>query len=249
MAGTSSNGRSAAQPRKSPSFQDLSESIFDYDLELLPLGCTFCNQFQDGSSKGISGLVFGEDFDRILYQDHDFVIIPGLGQINEGYLLIVPRKHIWCIRDLPKQLHTPFLALKERVKSILENEYSSPIVFFEHGVNSSRLEAGACIEHAHFHALPCNADVQSRLMEFYPFDSTEGISNLWRRTPTTSNYLYFESEDGALYTEAKDPIPCQFFRRLLAEKLGKPDTWNWCFYMGTSRVRDVVTRLKGNFDD
>ena len=229
-----------------------SESIYEYDLGQLAneieTGCTFCSQFKDRSNLGVSGIIFGEDFNRVLYQDEHFVVVPALGQIVEGYLLIVARNHYNSIANIPEELQQSFLHLKEKVVSVLAAEYSKP-VFFEHGSLSSHQLGGACINHAHLHAVPINIDFRDFLSETLNVIQINSIQDLWNLKPNFT-YLFFELEKNkAFYAKSNEFIPCQYFRRIIAEYVARPNEWNWRLHIGKDKVKATIKRLRGKFED
>ena len=42
-----------------------------------------------------------EDWDEPLFESPNFVVLPSLGALVEGWLLLVPKKHFICMGELP----------------------------------------------------------------------------------------------------------------------------------------------------
>ena len=62
--------------------------------------CVFCEEFQCQSF-----ILKNEDFgNRVLYETENFKVLPGLGHIMEGYLLIVSKDHYISVGELPGKL-------------------------------------------------------------------------------------------------------------------------------------------------
>lgn len=53
--------------------------------------CTFCN------------LDVSSFYNEILEETNHFRIISGIGAITEGYALIIPKKHVYCMTDFDKE--------------------------------------------------------------------------------------------------------------------------------------------------
>src|SRR5438105_13826524 len=81
--------------------------------------CDFCDEFSAGRENSFVR-IYGPDLEsRILFRSTDFAVVPSLGQIVEGYLLIVPTTHFTAMADLPAELQEELLRLSLRVSSVL----------------------------------------------------------------------------------------------------------------------------------
>jgi ATP adenylyltransferase len=206
--------------------------------------CTFCSQFKLKKQNNLTSIIFGKNFNRILYEDDFFVVIPALGQIVEGYLIIVPKDHYDSISRIPKELYETFLCLKEKIFIAISKEYTEPI-FFEHGSFADSNLGGGCINHGHIHVVPANVDITDVLATTFDLFTINGIEALWKLKPNSA-YLYYENEHSdAYYTPVYKLLPCQYFRRLIAQGIGKPHIWNWHYYIGKKELISTVNRLKG----
>ncbi|GAI58450.1 unnamed protein product, partial [marine sediment metagenome] len=70
---------------------------------------------------------------RIIAETENFVVLPSIGQIVEGYLLIVTKAHrgsMGCLSDVEI---IELEGLMERTRFLLTRMYGRPL-FFEHGV-------------------------------------------------------------------------------------------------------------------
>jgi diadenosine tetraphosphate (Ap4A) HIT family hydrolase len=140
----------------------LADSIYEHGALDLWSQCTFCDQFLFQRNRGVSGKVFGLDFEREIYQDPHFVVVAALGQIVPGWLLIIPRFHYPSIGHLPTNLQDRLSRIAKRIDLVLQELYGEPISF-EHGSVSQEGTVGTCIEHAHLHVIPARFDIGSTL--------------------------------------------------------------------------------------
>jgi hypothetical protein len=125
--------------------------------------------------------------------------------------------------------------------------YGESIVF-EHGEATFSRNAGACIDHAHLHIVPTDADLAQFLLDitFTQIDHPE----LWGQLGSESGYLYFENQRSEASFAHVDRCEQQFFRRKLAQvtKSGMP--WNWRDYIRyadelhtRAKIENCITRL------
>ncbi len=106
-----------------------------------PNACDFCDEFSGGSSNGFSSRYEGYLGSRILLTSASLRVIPSLGQIVEGHLLIAPSRHFRALADLPQASLQELDILYGNLRSTLTRLYGR-CVFFEHGI---RCEAsGGC---------------------------------------------------------------------------------------------------------
>jgi len=102
---------------------------FDYECRFEE-ECTFCNEFVGNLEKTLFYQVIGNKVrSRILKETNNFVVIPTVGQIIEGYLLIMPKKHYLSVGHLPDSFYPELESLYYETKNILIKYYASPVFF------------------------------------------------------------------------------------------------------------------------
>ena len=69
--------------------------------------CDFCDELSGGSENSFSRIYKRELESRVLFHSDEFAVIPSLGQIVEGYLLVLPIKHFKALGDLNKNIPRP----------------------------------------------------------------------------------------------------------------------------------------------
>ncbi len=120
--------------------------------------CDLCNELSGGTENAFDRIYARNPKSRILFQSGEFVVIPSLGQIVEGHLLIVPNRHFAALGDMSDAFVGELGILCRNVRSILKAEYGS-CIFFEHGTRC--VDAGGCgVYHAHLHAVPFPAALE-----------------------------------------------------------------------------------------
>lgn len=165
---------------------------------------------------------------RIVYETDNFAVIPTLGAIVEGYLLVVSKKHYECIGQLPDDLFPELERVIDRVKLVTWSVYKKNVVCFEHGAVSCSNKFGGCIDHAHLHIVPCG-DVLSGMitdcgMELVPIASIDALSCIAGKNQP---YLYWEDSDSRKYVIQDGFIPSQFCRKIIADYYSVAEQWDW----------------------
>jgi ATP adenylyltransferase len=210
--------------------------------------CTLCSEL----AGEIEGNLFRSYFtdhelrSRVISETENFVAIPSLGQIVEGYLLICTRAHYLSMGSalLKKPLADELATFKNRLKRHLYKLYGSKCIVFEHGPASPTNRAGCCTDHAHVHLVPVDVDLitphKSMSLEWIEC----GDEELKQYAARGDAYLYFENADGRRFSAAANfRVPSQLFRRLLANAIGRYDDWDWRQTPYVDRVASVVRRF------
>ena len=82
----------------------------------------------------------------LLLTEH-FSVVCDLHCLEQGHILIIPKKHFSCIADYPPDVYKEFLQLYGKIEAFETEVYASS-ASFEHGV------LGQTVFHSHVHFLP-----------------------------------------------------------------------------------------------
>jgi diadenosine tetraphosphate (Ap4A) HIT family hydrolase len=187
--------------------------------------CDFCDELSGGSNNAFAKIYKQQPRSRILYRSQSFVLLPSLGQIAEGHLLIVPTRHHTALADMSSSSVDELSEFRNFVRLGLAQAYG-PTVFFEHGIRGT--QSGGCgIDHAHMHAVPTSlSKPMEALRKNHLFKPIVNFSEITQQVSPNSPYLYYEETSGEAWTCEVDFIPSQYLRKLLAESIGT-DSWDW----------------------
>lgn len=174
--------------------------------------CVFCN--------------FSKIKDRTIATLYNINIVITLGQItNGGYLLLVPRKHSPCLGSLNKQETEKLETILYLTKTILEDEYQSPITIFEHGI------VGQTVTHSHLHLLPTKMELYKRIALDFPSSKFESIENLTQLQSLYQKrqepYLLWSTSNNKYLVCWNPPAEPEYLRTLSATALGVPERASW----------------------
>ncbi|MPW13737.1 hypothetical protein [Lactobacillus helveticus] len=168
--------------------------------------CTFCDPD-------------AEDKKRIYYKTKNFTVWLSVGQIVEGYSLIIPNDHYNCIGVLPGELQEEYLCLKSLIRKKITEIYGK-CVFYEHG------RAGYC------HVQPVNANLKKKLVKdgLFPI-KLQKPTDIFSKYYELGQYLYYGDTEGQGYLfQINRPIPRQYLRTSTAQAIGKPELADWHKY-------------------
>ena len=184
--------------------------------------CEFCNEFSGGHQNGYSRR-YGQSRRTVLDSDA-FQVVPTLGQISEGHVLIVPTKHYCSLADHPSA-SDELDFLFRRVRKAIRKLYGV-CIFFEHGIRGSG--SGGCgIDHAHMHAVPVAGDgVLAVLARDFGGWQIQRLADINEKVDPSSSYLFYEASSAKRYVFPVQDLPSQYMRKLVAESIGKRD-WDW----------------------
>ena len=151
--------------------------------------CTFCQKFDQELFHTLHPI-----FDKIIWDNNDFVIVPARGSLVEGYLLIFPRKHYHSLAHLPPNLLSSLCKIKSATRKMLTTHFTSPI-FFEHGTVCRTKRAGSSIVHAHLHCVPFEKDLVPRLLLLHRYKTIDKFEDIAKQLEKHQSYIYFESQN------------------------------------------------------
>jgi len=163
--------------------------------------------------------------DRVAWRDQVATIIPTIGPLRSGHVLVVPHQHVTSIGRLTNgdldRLETTVTAVRQR----LEATYQEEVLLFEYGLN---VPGGRRVEHAHLHVVPT---ASGRLYE-HVADRLEArrilsLSDL-PREPDLS-YIFIETQQGErhVFRVQNDAQPRLRLRAILAPGIGADAEGDW----------------------
>jgi len=170
-------------------------------------------------------------YNKKLYETENFVVIPSLGSIVEGWLLIVPKKEIISYGYLQSTaLYSELDSLIDHVGQAVKKLYGS-FVIFENGTRCQGESVGCGVDYAHIHIVP----TEHNLIDIIERDF--GIYYNWRQVGSIEEsvnyinnnqpYLYYKTQQNDSYMATNENIPSQLFRKALASVMGVRSEYDW----------------------
>ena len=195
--------------------------------------CEFCAEFA-GQQQPTNRFrrLYGPSANRILYRNDGFVILPTIGQIFDGSLLVLPERHIERIADLTEGELGRVCQLVDAASEQVA-KYGVPLVF-EHGATSA--SGGSCgVYHAHIHVVPLPATRNIAPADMMPspdFKTFTDIKAAYAELRVSPEYLLVKTPDQIVSSLVIDRglkhlVPSQFCRRRIHTLFSPQRPWNW----------------------
>ena len=170
------------------------------------------------------------DKEHILYESNHFVVIPGLGAFFDGYVMIIPKRHVMSFAELDKEEYEEFAQVLSDMKFILESVYNKKIFVFECG--SGRNGGGkheTSIVHAHMHLAPTDMPVLEEVQKSGLYPAQIEPHELVEKYGEYPYMLYIDQEDNWFITDDQETyFPRQHPRQVLADYMGlAKGEYNW----------------------
>ncbi|MGH7778778.1 MAG: hypothetical protein ACREQR_03000 [Candidatus Binataceae bacterium] len=164
-----------------------------------------------------------------LFESANFRVLPSLGALVEGWLLLLPKQHAISMGALGDDLIAEMQHVKNLLVSTMERPYSS-VCAFEHGPSRANSLVGCGVDHAHLHIVALKFDLFSALQPFLPGDvlwSSASFVECQAAHRRGDDYLYLEQPIGLGRLASHREFGSQLFRRAIAAEIGLPDQFSW----------------------
>ncbi|TKK81222.1 hypothetical protein FDA94_33690 [Herbidospora galbida] len=167
------------------------------------------------------------------------VVLPGMGGLSPGYLLLAPIRHVHSLRTAvaSDRSERDFREFVAEVLDFLVRRHGD-LTYWEHGGASTEnlLPRSACIDHAHLHIVPGFHDLpRPPACQSFP-DLASALSD---NPEDGAPYLLLGHHKGPCHVGA-DIGRSQYYRREWAKILGKPDHWDYLVTEdGTNTMRTI----------
>lgn len=196
------------------------------------LSCGFCVEIHDmDTENNLFKRVISPQtglMSRYVYEDGTFVVMPTLGAFVEGYVMIVSKEHYDCVGKMPAEDIARLEVLMEEITDRIKRVYGTGVICFEHGAVSCANKFGGCLNHAHVHLVPCASSLIEEIREYdLKVEPLASLAQLRELGNEGRPYLFFRDTGGEQYLITGEFIVSQFFRQLVAARMGLDQKWDW----------------------
>lgn len=207
--------------------------------------CDFCDELSGGSNNAFVSTYSHCLPDRIIWESERLVVLPSMGQIVPGHLLIIPKAHITAFADARPAVLDELMLAKARIRKIFFNDMTS-CVFFEHGTRTA--ESGGCgVYHAHMHAVPIKFTCDPvQLLKGVSFTQVADCYAAFFRMNSSSSYVFFENALSQCFVAEVSTLPSQALRKALSEITNNP-VWDWRAYGFEPSLLETLDTLRSEF--
>lgn len=186
------------------------------------------HRFQAILSSGSQGR---EPWDKIVCESESFVAFPSLGSMVAGWLLIVPRRPLLNLRLLTNAERDELRNFTATVIAKM-NVFPGKAYGFEHGNNTVGGPVGCGVDQAHLHIVPLEFDLvqaaREKLDDNIEWTERDNAANFDATIPHSGEYVSIWSPaDRYGLTGVMHEPRSQWVRRVIAEKLGREQAWDY----------------------
>lgn len=135
--------------------------------------------------------------DRPVANSEHFIVLPSLGALVPGWVLVVPRRPILNLGALNEIERADLDALVHYLRNVLSS-VTNDVFEFEHGPQDRDSSVGCGVDQAHLHLVPLPFDLLSAALE------VDNRTIQWRDIPNNSVERYFE-ESRSLEPDPRRP--------------------------------------------
>lgn len=152
----------------------------------------------------------------ILDETQYFYIIPALGSIVEGYILIISKRHIHSMSELTVNERKEYENLMNQYREIFKSIYTKYPIIFEHGspLIESKLKANSVV-HAHTHIVNHNYKNEVDLLKRENFKKITKIKDI----TNNKNYIFYLNPNNSIYITYNFNAISQLMRVEMAKDL------------------------------
>jgi diadenosine tetraphosphate (Ap4A) HIT family hydrolase len=184
-------------------------------------------------------------WNKPLFESANFVSLPSLGSLVEGWLLVVPKNHFLSMGALSNDLANELDLLKAEIGSVLERRYGH-LCIFEHGPSLPNSHIGCSVDHAHLHLVPIDFDLFEAVAPYLP-PGTKWSTATWEDCRAAhhrgKDYLYLEQPIGNGRIAVHSAFGSQLFRKAIAARLGVPKQFNWREHFHVENIERTIKSL------
>lgn len=179
-------------------------------------------------------------YNKIIEETDNFYIVPSLGSLVEGYILIVPKEHICCTSNISVDIIDEYNIIIEKYRNLFKEIYGRYPIVFEHGTLNTSERSASSVVHGHTHIVNHNYKNEKEILDKLNMNKINSILDIDKN----NNYIYYKSPNGTNYiTYDFEPIS-QIMRLFIAKDLGIKDKYNWKLYRFDDNIKKTINKLK-----
>lgn len=190
-----------------------------------------------------------EFFNTKLFESEHFIVVPSLGAMVEGWLLVVPKKIHLNLGSLSINEFDDLEKIIAQVERSILSKFGSKSVLFEHGPKYEKSIVGCGVDYAHLHIVPLEFDLLNELEQFsdndYDWQRLNSVKELSQHVGNgENNYLYHRNQSGEHFLAINDSIPSQLFRKVIAHYLKHPEAFDWKENLCIENIQNTINKFK-----
>lgn len=160
----------------------------------------------------------------ILEETQSFYVIPALGSLVDGYVLIINKRHINAMSELTDDEKKEYEDLINKYREIFKDIYRSYPIVFEHGSPNEKDENKASsVLHAHTHIVNHCYNNEDSLIKELNFKRINKITEISKN----KNYIFYINPSNKLYVTYDFKPIRQIMRIEIAKDIKMSYKYDW----------------------
>lgn len=205
--------------------------VFNFNMfgVLLMKKCVFCNIDNNKVEN------------TIIEETNNFYVIPCVGALVEGYLLIVSKRHIFSMSQLSIEEQKDYINLLNKYREKFKSIYNKYPIIFEHGSSNNKTNKSAnSVFHAHTHIVNHEFSDEKNIIKDIGFN----ICNFNSIYPKDTNYIYYINNNHQEYVSYTFEPISQLMRIYIAKDLNLFQKYDWRKEKFENNIIKTISRFK-----
>jgi diadenosine tetraphosphate (Ap4A) HIT family hydrolase len=194
--------------------------------------CSFCSIH----AEKLASLTW---YDTPLLQTEHFFVVPSIGAMVPGWVMVLPKVHALSIARVPHEQREELKLLINRTRTVVEKRFG-PATLFEHGASAAGSLTGCGVDHAHLHIVPLHFSLISLALNDEAASWVRKTHGPHGIKDAQSDYLLISEDSSTCVVGHLRQPQSQYFRRLIANAVGTPGQYNYRTYLFLNNVRQTV---------
>ncbi|MDL2315860.1 hypothetical protein LJC59_02110 [Desulfovibrio sp. OttesenSCG-928-A18] len=181
-------------------------------------------------------LDFSKKENHIFDETENFIVIPSVGALVSGWLMVVPKKEFLSSLEYPDGIHQEYHYILNKTLSNIYKQYGTWTVFENGSVKHASIGCG--VNYAHTHVLPLKFDLIKVVDK-----NLDNYSTIFK---TNKPFIYIKNmiSEKFYFVEDKES---QFIRKLIARELHIEKEYDYSTYPFYINIDSTISALSHSF--
>lgn len=182
-------------------------------------------------------------YNTILDETENFIVVPTLGSLVDGYVLIVSKHHIFNMGELAIEKQEEYINLVNKYRELFNKIYGKYPIVFEHGTSKNDINlTSSSVIHAHTHIVNHSFVDENKIISDLNFKEISEVNEVL----SDKNYIFYISKCGKKYITYNFESTSQLMRILIAKDLGYENKYNWKNDTFLDNIEKTIEKLNYN---